>query len=262
MLRLCCLTNYSHYFLVIGCFQLSCYLGQKLQGFTKSAEVIFYATIFLTFLQLCDFGFARAMSTKTVVLHSVKVWLIFCRTTIVTPIFDHISLALGQAYGQRYELFVGQPPSNTTSVYSLIRHTIKKFVLLGINRIACLNYKSNLLIFSKLTQEEALPNLNQSLRILSNLVAVEAITHNFLDEIIFGLLEHTYALLCQKSLDAYYLIAKNPQFLKSLQFEFVFYQTLLIIKKLIGSSGLSFGSSYFTQWAGVVELYSQVVLLF
>ncbi|KAF5178747.1 Serine/threonine-protein kinase [Thalictrum thalictroides] len=76
-------------------------------------------------LQLCDFGFARAMSTNTVVLRSIK----------GTPLYMAPELVREQPYNHTadlwslgvilYELFVGQPPFYTNSVYALIRHIIK-----------------------------------------------------------------------------------------------------------------------------------------
>ncbi|KAF6164163.1 hypothetical protein GIB67_010133 [Kingdonia uniflora] len=74
---------------------------------------------------LCDFGFARAMSANTVVLRSIK----------GTPLYMAPELVREQPYNHTadlwslgvilYELFVGQPPFYTNSVYALIRHIIK-----------------------------------------------------------------------------------------------------------------------------------------
>ncbi|XP_059667382.1 serine/threonine-protein kinase TIO [Cornus florida] len=76
-------------------------------------------------VKLCDFGFARAMSTNTVVLRSIK----------GTPLYMAPELVREQPYNHTadlwslgvilYELFVGQPPFYTNSVYALIRHIIK-----------------------------------------------------------------------------------------------------------------------------------------
>ncbi|XP_039047016.1 serine/threonine-protein kinase TIO-like [Hibiscus syriacus] len=76
-------------------------------------------------VKLCDFGFARAMSTNTVVLKSIK----------GTPLYMAPELVREQPYNHTvdlwslgvilYELFVGQPPFYTNSVYALIRHIIK-----------------------------------------------------------------------------------------------------------------------------------------
>jgi serine/threonine protein kinase len=71
-------------------------------------------------IKLCDFGFARAMSNKTVVLNSVK----------GTPLYMAPELVQEQPYNHTadlwslgvilYELFVGTPPFYTNSLYSLI----------------------------------------------------------------------------------------------------------------------------------------------
>ncbi|KAL6532105.1 hypothetical protein OROGR_014075 [Orobanche gracilis] len=76
-------------------------------------------------VKLCDFGFARAMSANTVVLRSIK----------GTPLYMAPELVREQPYNHSadlwslgvilYELFVGQPPFYTNSVYALIRHIIK-----------------------------------------------------------------------------------------------------------------------------------------
>ncbi|CAN6882710.1 unnamed protein product [Brassica oleracea] len=73
---------------------------------------------------LCDFGFARAMST-TVVLRSIK----------GTPLYMAPELVREQPYNHTadlcslgvilYELYVGQPSFYTNSVYALIRHIVK-----------------------------------------------------------------------------------------------------------------------------------------
>ncbi|KAJ0647508.1 putative protein kinase ULK-Fused family [Helianthus annuus] len=76
-------------------------------------------------VKLCDFGFARARSNNTVVLRSIK----------GTPLYMAPELVREQPYNHTvdlwstgvilYELFVGQPPFYTNSVYALIRHIIK-----------------------------------------------------------------------------------------------------------------------------------------
>ncbi|CAF2097811.1 unnamed protein product [Brassica napus] len=74
---------------------------------------------------LCDFGFVRAMSTNTVVFRSIK----------GTPLYMAPELVREQPYNHTsdlwslgvilYELYVGQPPFYTNSVYALIRHIVK-----------------------------------------------------------------------------------------------------------------------------------------
>lgn len=76
-------------------------------------------------VKLCDFGFARAMSANTVVLRSIK----------GTPLYMAPELVREQPYNHTadlwslgvilYELFVGQPPFYTNSVYALIRQIVK-----------------------------------------------------------------------------------------------------------------------------------------
>ncbi|RAL46323.1 hypothetical protein DM860_015316 [Cuscuta australis] len=91
-------------------------------------------------VKLCDFGFARAMSTNTVVLRSIK----------GTPLYMAPELVREQPYNHTadlwslgvilYELFVGQPPFYTNSVYALVRHIIKDPVKYPDNMSA--NFKS------------------------------------------------------------------------------------------------------------------------
>ncbi|KAK9051496.1 hypothetical protein SSX86_028123 [Deinandra increscens subsp. villosa] len=76
-------------------------------------------------VKLCDFGFARAMSKNTVVLHSIK----------GTPLYMAPELVREQPYNHTvdlwslgvilYELFVGQPPFYTNSVYALCGRIVK-----------------------------------------------------------------------------------------------------------------------------------------
>ncbi|CAN6214656.1 unnamed protein product [Urochloa humidicola] len=91
-------------------------------------------------VKLCDFGFARAMSANTVVLRSIK----------GTPLYMAPELVREQPYNHTadlwslgvilYELFVGQPPFYTNSVYALIRHIVKDPVKYPDNMTA--NFKS------------------------------------------------------------------------------------------------------------------------
>ena len=79
-------------------------------------------------IKLCDFGFARAMSNKTMVLNSVK----------GTPLYMAPELVQEQPYNHTadlwslgvilYELFVGTPPFYTNSLYSLINLIINDSV--------------------------------------------------------------------------------------------------------------------------------------
>lgn len=76
-------------------------------------------------IKLCDFGFARAMSSNTIVLTSIK----------GTPLYMSPELVKEQPYDATsdlwslgvilFELYVGQPPFYTNSIYSLINHIVK-----------------------------------------------------------------------------------------------------------------------------------------
>ena len=79
-------------------------------------------------IKLCDFGFARAMSTNTIVLTSIK----------GTPLYMSPELVKEQPYDATsdlwslgvilYELYIGQPPFYTNSIYSLINQIVKDSV--------------------------------------------------------------------------------------------------------------------------------------
>jgi serine/threonine protein kinase len=76
-------------------------------------------------VKLCDFGFARAMSSNTIVLTSIK----------GTPLYMAPELVKEQPYNHTadlwslgvilYELLVGQPPFYTNSIYTLINLIVK-----------------------------------------------------------------------------------------------------------------------------------------
>lgn len=79
-------------------------------------------------VKLCDFGFARAMSTSTIVLTSIK----------GTPLYMAPELVQEQPYNHSvdlwsfgiilYELFAGQPPFYTNQLAALVRLIVKKDV--------------------------------------------------------------------------------------------------------------------------------------
>ncbi|KAL6896827.1 hypothetical protein ACP4OV_007399 [Aristida adscensionis] len=108
-------------------------------------------------VKLCDFGFARAMSANTVVLRSIKdpylcppVHFTKLTSPAGTPLYMAPELVREQPYNHTadlwslgvilYELFVGQPPFYTNSVYALIRHIVKDPVKYPDNMSA--NFKS------------------------------------------------------------------------------------------------------------------------
>ncbi|EFN52208.1 hypothetical protein CHLNCDRAFT_26970 [Chlorella variabilis] len=77
-------------------------------------------------VKLCDFGFARLMSSNTLVVTSIK----------GTPLYMAPELVQEQPYNHTvdlwslgvilYELFVGQPPFYTTSIYTLIKQIVRE----------------------------------------------------------------------------------------------------------------------------------------
>ncbi|CAD8144028.1 unnamed protein product [Paramecium octaurelia] len=76
-------------------------------------------------VKLIDFGFARAMSTNTQVLHSIKGTPLYMAPELVQEQpYDH-TVDLWSLGVILYELFVGQPPFYTNQIYSLIQLIIK-----------------------------------------------------------------------------------------------------------------------------------------
>ncbi|GMI34661.1 hypothetical protein TeGR_g4500, partial [Tetraparma gracilis] len=79
-------------------------------------------------VKLCDFGFARAMSSDTVVLTSIKGTPLYMSPELVKEQpYDHTSdlWSLGVIL---YELATGQPPFYCNSIYSLINLIVKEQV--------------------------------------------------------------------------------------------------------------------------------------
>ena len=76
-------------------------------------------------IKLCDFGFARSMSVNTIVLTSIKGTPLYMAPELVKEKpYDH-TVDLWSLGVILYELFVGQPPFYTNSIYTLINHIIK-----------------------------------------------------------------------------------------------------------------------------------------
>ncbi|GMH41608.1 hypothetical protein BSKO_09518 [Bryopsis sp. KO-2023] len=72
-------------------------------------------------VKLCDFGFARAMSRETQMLTSIKGTPLYMAPELVKEQpYDH-TVDLWSLGVILYELFTGQPPFYTNSIYSLIK---------------------------------------------------------------------------------------------------------------------------------------------
>eukprot|EP00899_Mesostigma_viride_P028194 jgi/Mesvir1/855/Mv17428-RA.1 len=76
-------------------------------------------------VKLCDFGFARAMSCNTMVLTSIKGTPLYMAPELVQELPYNHTADLWSLGVILYELFVGQPPFYTNSIYSLIHHIVK-----------------------------------------------------------------------------------------------------------------------------------------
>ena len=76
-------------------------------------------------VKLCDFGFARHMSAKTMVLTSIKGTPLYMAPELVQekPYKETVDLwSLGVIL---FELYKGEPPFYTNNIYSLIQLIIK-----------------------------------------------------------------------------------------------------------------------------------------
>ncbi|CAN0340079.1 unnamed protein product [Ectocarpus sp. 6 AP-2014] len=76
-------------------------------------------------VKLCDFGFARAMSSNTVVLTSIKGTPLYMAPELVKEQPYDLTVDLWSLGVILYELLVGQPPFYTNSIYSLINHIVR-----------------------------------------------------------------------------------------------------------------------------------------
>lgn len=76
-------------------------------------------------IKLCDFGFARAMSTNTMVLTSIKGTPLYMSPELVEERpYDHTA-DLWSVGCILYELAVGTPPFYTTSIFQLVNLILK-----------------------------------------------------------------------------------------------------------------------------------------
>lgn len=76
-------------------------------------------------VKLCDFGFARTMTSKSIVLTSIKGTPLYMAPEVVQEQPYNHTVDLWSLGVILYELFVGQPPFYTNSIYSLINHIVK-----------------------------------------------------------------------------------------------------------------------------------------
>lgn len=76
-------------------------------------------------VKLCDFGFARSMSTNTIVLTSIKGTPLYMAPELVQELPYNHTVDLWSLGVIIYELFVGQPPFYTNSIYTLIHLIVK-----------------------------------------------------------------------------------------------------------------------------------------
>ena len=76
-------------------------------------------------IKLCDFGFARAMSSNTIVLTSIKGTPLYMSPELVKELPYDATVDLWSLGVILFELYVGQPPFYTNSIYSLINHIVK-----------------------------------------------------------------------------------------------------------------------------------------
>ncbi|GMH94574.1 hypothetical protein TrVE_jg13572 [Triparma verrucosa] len=79
-------------------------------------------------IKLCDFGFARAMSSTTLVLTSIKGTPLYMSPELVKELPYNHTVDLWSLGVIIYELYTGQPPFYTSSIYSLINLIVKEKV--------------------------------------------------------------------------------------------------------------------------------------
>ena len=76
-------------------------------------------------VKLCDFGFARVMSSRTIMVTSIKGTPLYMSPELVQERPYNFTADLWSLGIILYELFVGQPPFYTNNIYSLINLIIK-----------------------------------------------------------------------------------------------------------------------------------------
>jgi len=76
-------------------------------------------------VKLCDFGFARSMSSNTIVLTSIKGTPLYMAPELVQELPYNHTVDLWSLGVIIYELFVGTPPFYTNSIYTLIHLIVK-----------------------------------------------------------------------------------------------------------------------------------------
>jgi len=79
-------------------------------------------------VKLCDFGFARVLSTSTMVLTSIKGTPLYMAPELVQELPYNHTVDLWSLGVILYELVVGQPPFYTSSILELIQRIIKDTV--------------------------------------------------------------------------------------------------------------------------------------
>ena len=80
-------------------------------------------------IKLCDFGFARALSSSTVVLTSIKGTPLYMAPEVVQEQPYNHTADLWSLGVILYELCVGKPPFYTNSIYSLVKLIVKNPVV-------------------------------------------------------------------------------------------------------------------------------------
>ncbi|KAL6571111.1 hypothetical protein OROGR_000661 [Orobanche gracilis] len=255
-------------------------------------------------VKLCDFGFARAMSTNTVVLRSIKgtplymapelvreqpynhtvdLWslgVIFDAATRVegktmqTPtgksnfeagLEDHItsplqsgaqfngpnleranSSVLDESPGFSNQNDVGESGCQRLGRLENNSRTVKGAKIIGQDNEALGHILLPLKKWSKGSQnicsDQDVPDSNQSLRILSNLVTAGVFSSSGrTEELITELIVFIGSVITMKSPDIIDLVAKS----------------FSITKILLDNGGSCASSAYLKNWVGVVEIYSQ-----